>query len=329
VNKKNDWQKALTDLITDPKELLQLLELDDGLLEAANAAARLFPLKVPRRFVANMEKGNPHDPLLRQVLPLGMELDQHSDFHSDPLQEREANPVPGLLHKYHGRVLLTLTSACAVHCRYCFRREFPYHENNPGTNGWGLLFDYIRQDASITEVILSGGDPLVMPDKLLKLFTDQLEQIPHVKRLRFHTRIPVVLPERITDEFVAWISSVSLNPVIVIHMNHPREMSETVKAAMLKLRKAGVTVLNQSVLLRGVNDDVVILTQLSEVLYEAGVLPYYLHVLDKVQGTAHFDMKQESALALHEALMHALPGYLVPRLVREEAGKKSKTLLFL
>lgn len=325
---KNHWQKALADLITDPAELLDILELDPDLLPEARAAARLFPLKVPRHFAAKMEKGNPDDPLLRQVLPLGLELHEHPDFKADPLQEKNANPIPGLLHKYHGRVLLTLTSACAVHCRYCFRRSFPYEENNPGVSGWKLLLDYISKDASIHEVILSGGDPLAMSDKLLKLFCDQLALIPHVQRLRFHTRIPVVLPERITDEFIDWISHLRLNPVMVIHANHPREISEAVKSTLLKLRQSGLILLNQSVLLKGVNDNAATLTQLSEDLYAAGVLPYYLHVLDKVQGAAHFDTQQDIVLALHAELMHALPGYLVPKLVREEAGKQSKTLIF-
>ena len=324
---KNTYGEALSDLITDPKELLSILDLDPALLEAAETAARQFPLKVPRHFVAQMEKGNPLDPLLMQVLPLGAELNEHADYFSDPLQEIKSNPIPGLLHKYHGRVLLTLTSACAVHCRYCFRRNFPYDENNPGISGWSLLFQYIKEDTSITEVILSGGDPLSMSDKLLKLFCDQLQLIPHVKRLRFHTRLPVVLPERITNEFIDWIASVSLNPVVVIHMNHPREMNAAVKQAMQKLRKAGVTVLNQSVLLKGVNDNVATLAELSETLFAAGVLPYYLHVLDKVQGAQHFDMAEKQATELHQSLVSLLPYYLVPRLVREVAGEPAKTLI--
>jgi len=325
--KKYEWQKALSDLITDPKELLSMLELDPMLLDRAEAAVRQFPLKVPRRFLDQIEKGNPRDPLLLQVLPLAAELTEHADYVSDPLEEIKSNPIPGLLHKYHGRVLLTLTSACAVHCRYCFRRNFPYEDNNPGMSGWRALFDYIQQDSTITEVILSGGDPLSMSDKSLKLFCDQLQLIPHVKRLRFHTRLPVVLPERITDEFIDWITSVPFNVVMVIHMNHAREMSDAVKTVLQRLLNARVTLLNQSVLLKGVNDDVAILAELSEVLFAAGVLPYYLHVLDKVKGAAHFDMPEENAIQLHTALTHVLPGYLVPKLVREEAGEGAKTML--
>lgn len=327
VNKKIPWQQALSDLITDPLELLKILELDPALNDAALAAARLFPLKVTRAFVSRMEKGKVNDPLLKQILPLGAELDEHADFHMDPLQEIKVNPIKGLLHKYRGRVLVTLTSACAVHCRYCFRRHFPYAENNPGSSGWELLFDYIRQDESIKEVILSGGDPLSVSDKLLKVFIAQLATIAHVKTLRFHTRIPVVLPERITDEFISCLSSVSLNTVMVIHMNHAAEMNEEVKSSLLKLKDAGLTLLNQAVLLKGVNDDVETLAKLSEVLFDAGVLPYYLHVLDKVKGTKHFDVDENLARDLHAGLNQLLPGYLVPRLVREEAGKAGKTWL--
>lgn len=327
IKEKPSWQDALSDLITDPKELLNLLELDPALLSAANAAARVFPLKVPRGFVANMQKGNPHDPLLKQVLPLGAELNHVSGYDLDPLQEITMNPIPGLLHKYHGRVLVTLTSACAVHCRYCFRRHFPYQENNPGTSGWEKIFSYIRADQRISEVILSGGDPLAVSDKLLKLFSDQLSLIPQVKRLRIHTRIPIVLPERITAELLEWLTQLKLNPVMVVHMNHPNEMSEAVKLALLQLRQAGITVLNQTVLLKGINDEPNTLCALSETLFAAGVLPYYLHVLDKIQGAAHFDMELDRARALHAAMTQSLPGYLVPRLVCEEPGELSKTLL--
>jgi len=321
------WQEALSDLITDPKELLKILDLDLSMLDAAMAAASEFPLKVPRGFVNRIQKGNPDDPLLKQILPLGLELNIVPGFQSDPLHEATVNPVPGLLHKYHGRVLVTLTSACAVHCRYCFRRHFPYDDNNPGTSGWELIFDYIKNDSSISEVILSGGDPLAVSDKLLKLFTDRMSSIPHIRRLRIHTRLPVVSPERITDEFIHWISHLSIDPVIVIHANHPQEISDDVKFAMLKLRNAGVPLLNQTVLLNGVNDEKGILAMLSEKLFAAGVLPYYLHVLDKVQGAAHFDMELEKARELHAAVGKILPGYLVPRLVCEEPGKAGKTLL--
>lgn len=327
ANHKTDWQEALSDLITDPEELLTMLELDPALLASARAAARLFPLKIPRGFIRRIKKGDPNDPLLKQVLPLGAELLTADGFSRDPLNEVEANPVPGLLHKYHGRVLVTLTSACAVHCRYCFRRSFPYDENNPGTRGWEKIFSYIADDDSINEVILSGGDPLAVNDKVLSLFTNKLRLIPHVKTLRIHTRLPVVLPERITDTFIEWISQSRFQYVMVIHANHPLEINDDVELALNKLRAANVQLLNQSVLLKGVNDDALVLSELSKRLLQVGVLPYYLHMLDKIQGAAHFDIPHEQAVAIHAALTRLLPGYLVPRLVRENAGAPSKTLV--
>ncbi|MBV9576046.1 MAG: EF-P beta-lysylation protein EpmB [Gammaproteobacteria bacterium] len=327
VRKKHSWQEALSDLITDPKELLTLLELDPALLEQASLAARLFPLKVPRGFVARMEKGNVDDPLLKQVLPLGLELEVSSAYTADPLAEKNANPLPGLLHKYHGRVLITLTSACAIHCRYCFRRAFPYENNNPSSKGLDKILAYINADTAISEVILSGGDPLAVSDKFLQRFTDQLGLIKHVKRLRIHTRLPIVLPERVTTDFLQWIDNLSLDKVCVVHANHPQEINEEVQTALLQLRKAGVTMLNQTVLLKGINDQVDVLAALSETLFSAGVLPYYLHVLDKVQGAGHFDLPRTEAMRLHHELTSRLPGYLVPRLACEEPGAAAKTLL--
>lgn len=327
AKEKQRWQEALSDLITDPRELFALLDLDPALLDSAYAAARLFPLKVPSSFIARIQKGNIQDPLLKQILPLGVELNIIPGYVADPLQETNVNPVPGLLHKYHGRVLVTLTSACAVHCRYCFRRYFPYDENNPGTSGWEKIFSYLKSDSSINEVILSGGDPLAVNDKLLTSFVSQLSSIPNVKRLRFHTRLPIVIPERITDEFINWLSQIEMDKIIVVHANHPNEINHDVKNALLKLRDAGIALLNQSVLLKDINDDVETLKELSEKLFSSGVLPYYLHVLDKVQGAAHFDMSIEKAFALHAELSQCLSGYLVPKLVCEEPGALSKTLL--
>jgi len=324
---KYSWQQALSDLITDPKELLEILELDLSLLNAARAAAQIFPLKVPRGFVARMQKGNVNDPLLQQILPLKAELQAVMGYSADPLQESQINPLSGLLHKYHGRVLVTLTSACAVHCRYCFRRHFPYASNNPGRRGWDSIFAYIAKDKTITEVIISGGDPLAVSDQLLKAFCEQVTQISHVKRLRLHTRLPIVLPERITPSFLELITALTLTPIVVIHANHPLEIHASVKAVLLDLKNAGVQLLNQTVLLKGINDDLATLINLSETLFDAGVLPYYLHLLDKVAGAAHFDLADQHAYRLHQALSERLPGYLVPRLVRDEAGKPAKTVL--
>lgn len=326
ANKKQAWREAMSNLITDPQELLHLLQLDPTLLPSAQAAAKLFPLRVTHSFVQRMEIGNPDDPLLKQVLPLGAELTTVPGFSNDPLGEQPVNVLPGLLHKYAGRVLVTPTSACAVHCRYCFRRSFPYEDNNPGREGWLAIMDYIAKDPSIWEVILSGGDPLTLNDAMLQQFTDLLKSNTHIKCLRIHTRLPIVLPERITEEFIHWASALPFKLVIVLHTNHPNEIDE-VTAAMLQRLRPIATLLNQSVLLKDINDDADVLAELSKKLFEVGVLPYYLHVLDKVQGAAHFDLPLSTATLLHQELMNKLPGYLVPRLVREDAGAEAKTLL--
>jgi EF-P beta-lysylation protein EpmB len=323
-NKSSSWQDTLIHAITDPEELLTLLELDIALLEPAKAAAKTFPLKVPRGFLARMKKGDPNDPLLRQVLPLGVELDEVTGYVQDPLQEELANPVPGLLHKYHGRVLLTLIGTCGVNCRYCFRRHFPYEKNNPGSAGWENALDYIANDPSISEVILSGGDPLVASDTLLQTFSRKLALIPHIKRLRIHSRMPIVIPERITTQFTDWIIESPFKVILVTHANHPQEIDLEVSAAMDRLTKAGVTLLNQSVLLKGVNDNTETLIELSETLFAAGILPYYLHLLDKVKGAAHFDLPITLAQKLHYGMTERLPGFLVPKLVCEQAGLPAK-----
>jgi len=324
---KNSWQDALSTLITDPDEFLNLLELDRAMLAPAQTAALLFPLKVPRTYLRRIEKGNPRDPLLMQLLPHGFELETHKNFTTDPLQEADHNPVPGLLHKYESRVLITLTSACAVHCRYCFRRHFPYSDNNPGTQGWDRMIDYIKNHHNINEVILSGGDPLAVSDHRLKEFTDKLATISHIKRLRIHSRIPIVMPERINAGLITWLQSLKWPIILVVHANHPNEICEEVGVAMHALKQIGVTLLNQSVLLKDVNDDAAILTTLSEALFAIGVLPYYLHLLDRVQGAAHFEVPITKAMTVYQELTAKLPGFLVPKLVREEPGKVSKTML--
>lgn len=321
---KAPWQTSLANAVRDPNELFSLLNLDPARLDEAYQASKLFPLVVPRGFLSRMREGDVNDPLLKQVLPLGLELQNTPGFTKDPLKEQAANPVPGLLHKYHGRVLVTLTSACAINCRYCFRRHFPYEDNNPGRTGWEAIFDYIKRDANIHEVILSGGDPLVVTDRMLTRFTDGLQTTPHVKLLRIHSRLPIVLPERITDEFIAWATQLNMKLTMVIHANHPNEINEEVIEAIRKCRDAGMHVLNQTVLLRGVNDNAETLIALSHALYDAGVLPYYLHLLDKVEGVAHFDVPEGRANALHQAMRSRLPGYLVPRLVREIPGEPNK-----
>ncbi len=321
---KTPWQTALINAVTDPRELLELLELDLVWLDQAKAAATLFQLKVPREFISRMQKGNINDPLLRQVLPLGDEFKRVEGFEKDPLQEKTINPVPGLLHRYHGRVLLTLTGNCGINCRFCFRRHFPYAKNNPGTAGWQLALDYIARDETITEVILSGGDPLVLGDSLLHEFTKALSTIPHLKRLRIHSRLPIVLPERITPELVTLLTCTRLHSVMVVHCNHPQEITHTVIQAIKNLTIASIPVLNQAVLLKGINDNADTLVALSEALFSTGILPYYLHVLDKVEGCAHFDVTRETAQHLHWQVTQRLPGYLVPKLVRTQTGASAK-----
>ncbi len=325
---KNPWQKALIEAVTNPKELLQLLELDSNLLTQAECAHKLFPLKVPRGYVTRMEKGNRRDPLLLQVLPVDLEEREVEGYSKDPLAEKQFNPIPGLLHKYKSRVLLTMTGACGIHCRFCFRRHFPYADNNPGNSGWIEVMDYIAKDSSIHEVILSGGDPLTMSDHLLSDFTEKLNNIPHLKRLRIHTRMPVILPERVCDELITWIKKLRLKTIIVVHCNHPNEINADVSIALAKLSQSGVTLLNQGVLLKDVNDNVETLRKLSENLFAEGVLPYYLHVLDKVQGAAHFDIDHTRAIELHNELSAQLSGYLVPKLVTEKPGAAGKINVF-
>jgi EF-P beta-lysylation protein EpmB len=310
--------------VTDPAELLALVGLGEEWLAGAPAAARLFPLRVPHSYIRRIRRGDPHDPLLRQVLPLAEECLATVGYGADPVGDRAAMATPGVLQKYHGRVLLTVTGACAVHCRYCFRRHYDYAAANPGADRWRAALGHIASDATISEVILSGGDPLSLSDHKLAELIAQLEAIPHLKRLRLHTRTATVLPARVTDALVRNLSRSRLAPVVVVHVNHANEIDHDVRAALARLRASGITLLNQSVLLRGVNDDVAALADLSETLFDAGVLPYYLHLLDKVQGAAHFDVPEPTARALHAALAARLPGYLVPRLVREIPGAAAK-----
>ncbi|MGC1854138.1 MAG: EF-P beta-lysylation protein EpmB [Candidatus Aquirickettsiella sp.] len=321
---QKNWQTLLKEVITDPAELLDKLELSPNLLAAAQRAAQLFPLRVPASFVARMQKSNPYDPLLQQVLPLAAEEIMSFGYSQDPLLEQSVNPLPGLLHKYHGRVLLTITGACAINCRYCFRRHFPYTENISGGKAWQNILEYIAADSSIHEVIFSGGDPLLAPDHYLRKCAEDLADIAHVNTLRIHSRLPIVLPERITTDFLNWISSTRLQTILVTHSNHANECDDSVQRAIEKLRARKIIVLNQAVLLKGVNDSVEVLINLSQRLFACGILPYYLHLLDKVQGAAHFAVPEEKAKQLMAALRERLPGYLVPKCVVEQAGASSK-----
>ncbi|MCW4153726.1 EF-P beta-lysylation protein EpmB [Halomonas sp. 18H] len=321
------WQRQLAHAIRDPRELCRRLALDAQWWPGAEAGHALFEVRVPEAYLSRMRPGDPHDPLLRQVLPLEAEQQQAPGFVSDPLEEREHTARRGLIHKYAGRVLLITSPACAINCRYCFRRHFPYEENAPSRSQWQETLDYVRHDASIREVILSGGDPLAANDRQLDWLVDELEAIPHLKRLRLHTRLPVVIPDRIDDALLDWLGRTRLQKVVVLHINHAAEIDDSVISACQRLRQAGVTLLNQSVLLSGVNDSVTTLAELSERLFEADILPYYLHVLDPVEGAAHFDIDDDTARGLVAELRKTLPGFLMPRLVREIPGEASKTPL--
>ncbi|HEY6940040.1 EF-P beta-lysylation protein EpmB [Dokdonella sp.] len=321
------WQQLWREAVTDPRELLALLGLEDRAEELLPAADTGFALRVPRGFVARMRHGDPDDPLLRQVLPSAAELGEVPGFTRDAVGDLAARSGNGVLHKYDGRALLIATGSCAVHCRYCFRRHFPYAAETAAANRWSQALDHLRADASIGEVILSGGDPLSLSTAKLAELGDALAAMPHVRRLRIHTRLPIVLPERIDPEFQRWFAALRLQRVVVLHANHAAEFDATVDAACGRLRDTGATLLNQAVLLRGVNDDAGALAALSERSFAAGVLPYYLHQLDRVAGAAHFEVEDARAQALVAALRRGLPGYLVPRLVRETAGEPSKVPL--
>jgi len=318
------WQRELARAIRDPAELCHALGLDPGLAAAAPPG---FPLLAPRPFVARMEYGNPRDPLLLQVLPVAAEGADQPGFTSDPLHEATALAAPGLVQKYAGRALVLVSGACAVHCRYCFRREFPYAENGATLAGTAAAVDAIAADASLSEVILSGGDPLMADDARLAELVRRLEGLPHVQRLRIHTRLPIVLPERVTDGLVALLAATRLACVVVVHANHPAELDDGVAAALRRLASAPAMLLNQAVLLAGVNDSFAALRGLSERLVEIGVLPYYLHLLDRVRGAGHFEVTEARAIELHRRLRDSLPGYAVPRLAREVPGEPAKVWL--
>jgi EF-P beta-lysylation protein EpmB len=321
------WQELWRDAVTDPRELLALLDLSHRADELIAPSDTGFAMRVPRGFVARMRKGDANDPLLLQVLPRGAELGEVPGFTRDAVGDLDARAARGVLHKYRGRALLIATGSCAVNCRYCFRRHFPYGDETAAANRWLDAIAGLRADASIEEVILSGGDPLSLSTAKLAELTDALDTISHIRRLRIHTRLPIVLPERVDTDFLGWLGRLPFGRVVVVHANHANEIDAPVAHAMAGLRAAGATVLNQSVLLRGVNDDAETLATLSERLFECGVLPYYLHQLDRVEGAAHFEVDDGRARALDDRLAARLPGYLVPRLVREIPGAASKTPL--
>lgn len=320
-----DWQSALSDAVRDPGELCRLLGLEGSV--ASDNAASEFPLLVPRPFLDRILPRNPQDPLLVQVLPQPAELQQTPGYRTDPLEEGRAAIAPGLLQKYRGRCLMVATGACGVHCRFCFRRHFAYDQSPRGLPQWEPALGRIAAERSIHEVILSGGDPLMLPDAYLAQLAGHLAEIPHLRRLRLHTRLPVVIPQRVTGALLGWLRGTRLSPAVVVHVNHPAEIDAAVAAALARLVEAGIPVLNQAVLLRGVNDRAEVLEALCERLVDLRVVPYYLHQLDRVAGAAHFEVPEATGAKLIEQLRRRLPGYAVPRYVRETLGAASKTVL--
>ena len=320
------WLDYLAEATNDPEKLLEQLNLPKERFKQDIAARRLFPLRVPQPFIEKMEKGNPHDPLFLQVMSSQQEFFQTAGFSRDPLQEQQS-AVPNILHKYHNRVLLMVKGGCAINCRYCFRRHFPYQDNKGNKQNWQTALDYIAQHREIEEVIFSGGDPLMAKDHELDWLLTALEQIEHVKTVRIHTRLPVVIPQRITSQLCQRLQQSRLNKVLVTHINHPNEIDRTLAMYLDRLRAANVVLLNQSVLLKGINDNAEVLKKLSDKLFSVGVLPYYLHLLDKVQGAGHFYLDDQQALAIYRQLQKISSGYLVPKLAREIAGEPNKTLI--
>jgi len=318
------WQRSLREAIRTPAELLKVLGLEPSAVDGFEPGSEEFTLLVPRSFVARMRKGDPRDPLLLQVLPQRREQLEIPGFARDPLGETSL-AQDGVLKKYAGRALLVTTAACPIHCRYCFRRHFPYPAQTAGRSGWSGALTALRNAGEVTEIILSGGDPLSLADRRLAELVAEIESVGSVDTLRVHTRFPIVLPERVTGALLEILSKTRLSTVMVVHCNHANEIDAAVRAGLRELKSTGTHLLNQSVLLRGVNDDADRLEALSRSLFDSGVLPYYLHLLDPVAGAAHFDVAESHGRELIARLRDRLPGYLVPRLVREEPGELSKT----
>jgi EF-P beta-lysylation protein EpmB len=323
---EQSWQQLLSSSITSPDTLLRRLELDPARWrQGADLGHRLFAIRVPEPYAQRMIRGNPEDPLLRQVLPTSDEGQSLPGYLTDPLEESDAMATTGLIRKYQSRALLMVTGQCAINCRYCFRRHFPYDEHRLTPDDRSRILEFLASDPDINEVILSGGDPLVASDRLLSFWASSIADISHIRRLRIHTRLPVVIPQRITPGLLKLLSGSRLQCVVVLHVNHPNELDEQVKAAMGQLKDAGVTLLNQSVILQGVNDNADTLAALSESLFECHILPYYLHAFDPVAGAHHFAVSDDRARGMVKELVARLPGFLVPRLVREVPGKPGKT----
>lgn len=314
------WKHILRSNFIHLSKLADFLELTEDQRNRLLARSR-FVLNLPLRLAEKIEKGNLEDPIFKQFVPTELENDVMEGFVSDPVGDGACRVEKKLIHKYEGRVLLVTTGACAMHCRYCFRQNFEYEVQQ---KGFDEAVELIAADASIHEVILSGGDPLSLDDQVLEGLLRRLANIPHVRNIRFHTRFPIGIPERINESFLKLLESVPVQFWFIVHVNHPRELDEDVLAALKSMQKLGIPVLNQSVLLKGVNDDVEVLAELYGRLINHGIMPYYLHQLDRVKGTAHFEVKESEGVALVNALSKRLPGYAVPKYVREVAGMPAK-----
>lgn len=320
------WQQHLAQAITSLPELIDHLGLPASLAQQGTEAHRSFKLLVPKPYLSRIEQGNPNDPLLLQILPSAAEMQTVAGYSKDPLEEANHNPQKAIVHKYKRRLLVITTGTCAVNCRYCFRRHFPYGDNQLAQAEWQSVIDYLENHPEINEVILSGGDPLMMKDALLADKIRKLDALPQIKRLRIHSRLPVVIPARVCDGMLDWIHASRLDIVMVWHINHANEVDAELTYAAQRLTQAGVTLLNQAVLLKGINDSVEAQVNLSEAVFRAGLLPYYLFTLDPVEGAAHFDIPIEDAQRLMGKVAAELPGYLVPRLAKEIPGKSAKSV---
>ncbi|MFD2167658.1 EF-P beta-lysylation protein EpmB [Thalassotalea euphylliae] len=323
-NLHTSWQKELSNVVTDPAVLLSRIGIEPNDYQQHFAARKLFPVRVPVPYINRIKFGDINDPLLRQVMPLDSEYNLLEGYSDDPLEEHDT-VAEGLLHKYKHRVLMIVKAGCAVNCRYCFRRHFPYQDNSPNKFRWQAALDYIATHKEIHEVIFSGGDPLMANDNHLQWLIEKVEAIAHVSRLRIHTRLPVVIPSRVTNSLVDMLATSRLKATMVLHINHANEIDDAVESAAKRLKQAGIPLFNQSVLLKGVNDNANTLATLCEKAFDSGIQPYYLHLLDKVQGASHFDISEQEAVSIVNELMAILPGFLMPKLVREIAGEPNKT----
>ncbi len=321
------WHQSLIDAFREPDELSRYLQIDPAIFYSGKELNTKFSMLVPRGFAERMEKNNPYDPLLLQVMPRPEEMQAKHGYCQDPVGDADSTKAPGILHKYHERALLITTGACSIHCRYCFRRHFPYSDSNACSDNLHHALEYLRTNRDIAEVILSGGDPLMLSDTALKVLVRKLEDIDHIQRLRIHSRVPITLPDRITSELIDLLSTNRFQSILVTHSNHANELDQNVSKAMNRLTQSGITLLNQSVLLLGINDNPETLYNLSNRLFSIGILPYYLHMLDQVEGASHFEVSPKQAISIHKQLQATLPGYLVPKLVYERPGAESKVSL--